>query len=523
MRRRDVASLLLLLCLRNSTAETEVKSQKLRAEAGVHVEVEHLQRVMSRDDLTAEQKVTSIQALMNEATAAPTKRLAAAAAASPPTTLNEGDWVVRVGRGASVWRVDNVNDDGSCDIASVDGEEEVDGVAAAALRLSAKPAPVHHSRAAVKAAPAKKHDMSVYHEVDWRSYLADIVRNGSRGCSCNACLEHRHLQGDPHKYPHGQGPCHELTNLADWPTHDTLVNSSTPRKSILDVHRALAGRRLVIIGSSISTHFQAATHCALDRFGLTNASEQYSHWGWGNLIGSSLEGLPSRKEACRSRVAGLFRQWASQPETYDHAALADCREMKTWQRQVLDKYDIVVVAYHPDHYCNGVCGGKGPGSEIAPRFWGDDLRLLGEFTRSWAQEKAGRMLIFREPLASHFKGTGSVADPDDPNAAAATSTCECTPAWTQTGPDRRESYVRQTRAAAAAYPEHVRVLPFYEESRKRHDLHVGGSCGQRPRHDFEGNEIPGSAGRKCCDCTHFCYAPEFYDALYFRGLWELLQ
>jgi len=32
-----------------------------------------------------------------------------------------------------------------------------------------------------------------------------------------------------------------------------------------------------------------------------------------------------------------------------------------------------------------------------------------------------------------------------------------------------------------------------------------------------GEAVPNTKGRGCCDCTHFCYTPEFYDLLYFDG------
>eukprot|EP00899_Mesostigma_viride_P006916 jgi/Mesvir1/16225/Mv08479-RA.1 len=58
----------------------------------------------------------------------------------------------------------------------------------------------------------------------------------------------------------------------------------------------------------------------------------------------------------------------------------------------------------------------------------------------------------------------------------------------------------------------VRIWPFYDLTQPRFDVHVGKFC------QFgKARKIV----RPCCDCTHFCYSPVFWDA-HFSDLFDLL-
>mmetsp|Transcript_29344 Transcript_29344/g.66411 ORF Transcript_29344/g.66411 Transcript_29344/m.66411 type:complete len:119 (-) Transcript_29344:135-491(-) len=99
--------------------------------------------------------------------------------------------------------------------------------------------------------------------------------------------------------------------------------------------------------------------------------------------------------------------------------------------------------------------------------------------------------------------------------------CRCSSSPTNRAADRRQYYVNATHEVATEFP-HVRVLRVWEETRVRHNLHVVGACTLAPQHR-NSEAISGTIGRKCCDCTHWCYTPEFYDLLYFDALSRLLS
>lgn len=50
----------------------------------------------------------------------------------------------------------------------------------------------------------------------------------------------------------------------------------------------------------------------------------------------------------------------------------------------------------------------------------------------------------------------------------------------------------------------VGLLPFFNLTAPRHDMHYAHYC------SFAGQQTPG----RCCDCTHFCYTPLFWDTVF---------
>ena len=58
----------------------------------------------------------------------------------------------------------------------------------------------------------------------------------------------------------------------------------------------------------------------------------------------------------------------------------------------------------------------------------------------------------------------------------------------------------------------VGLVPFFNLTAPRHDMHRGHYCA------FSGQKTPG----RCCDCTHFCYTPLFWDAV-FGGLYRTVR
>ena len=57
----------------------------------------------------------------------------------------------------------------------------------------------------------------------------------------------------------------------------------------------------------------------------------------------------------------------------------------------------------------------------------------------------------------------------------------------------------------------IEVVPFFNLTAPRHDMHYGKFC------SYNGQKKLGS----CCDCTHFCYTPVFWDTV-FDGLYRAI-
>lgn len=62
-------------------------------------------------------------------------------------------------------------------------------------------------------------------------------------------------------------------------------------------------------------------------------------------------------------------------------------------------------------------------------------------------------------------------------------------------------------------PEHgIGLVPFFNLTAPRHNMHRGHFC------SFDRQTKPG----RCCDCTHFCYTPLFWDSV-FGGVFRALR
>lgn len=122
---------------------------------------------------------------------------------------------------------------------------------------------------------------------------------------------------------------------------------------------------------------------------------------------------------------------------------------------------------------------------------------------------AGTRVLFRETSAQHFKGTGSYTAGAERIGSGG---CACA---AHTGAVASENHVAMENAAAAQLAANVTggavpIVPFYKLTAPRYDMHNrDDSCGG-------GASRRGAPRRQagCCDCTHFCYTPQLYDAYF---------
>ena len=136
------------------------------------------------------------------------------------------------------------------------------------------------------------------------------------------------------------------------------------------------------------------------------------------------------------------------------------------------------------------------GSSI-PEYAADMEALFAHLSEWVAGAPPGRRgAFFRETGAQHFVGTGAFASWDQAHPALG-STCVCAPLE---GATAASNHITQqndvVRAAAARFPS-VAVVPFYELTAPRHDMHEGPFCGF-------GNKCvaQGVAFASLCACLH---------------------
>ena len=120
------------------------------------------------------------------------------------------------------------------------------------------------------------------------------------------------------------------------------------------------------------------------------------------------------------------------------------------------------------------------------------------------------MPLWRELSAQHFKG-GSWAPGAHRPPPGAPCQCEQLDARTADGYGERTTHnqnVQFNRLARLKTTTHgVGLVPFFNLTAPRHAMHRRHFCSYS-------NQL--KVGR-CCDCTHLCYTPLFWDA-FFGGL-----
>jgi hypothetical protein len=75
-------------------------------------------------------------------------------------------------------------------------------------------------------------------------------------------------------------------------------------------------------------------------------------------------------------------------------------------------------------------------------------------------------------------------------------------------------------SAAAARHRAGRTLRMYDLTVPRHELHEESFCDYEAEADRRRRGEPPRA-HSCCDCTHFCYTPQFWAAVWDRMAGEL--
>lgn len=271
--------------------------------------------------------------------------------------------------------------------------------------------------------------------------------------------------------------CRSRRTDADWPTLEMHHTRTAATKRMDDVMRTLGRRNVTLVGASVMRQTFIAMQCALETYGLRKRHElQWRHWGWATFSADNGGcGANFTRDLQPRTASGMER-----------LRRLGCVAAGTKFGAMLDRTDVVVVGYNPQHY------------EGRLDWWRHDLEAMLPLLEAFGR-RHGKLAVVREPPAQHFAG-GSY----DPGAKAFVSSAQgcCRPVSPERAFHNYNWHATQTlRELVSQLAPHVRVLSWYNETLRRHGAHIGtrAACFERKAlssSSGEGGPPIGAATRK---------------------------
>jgi len=207
---------------------------------------------------------------------------------------------------------------------------------------------------------------------------------------------------------------------------------------------ALGDATVTVVGSSVELQLELAVQCALAAADRCARANRWRHWGWGTFH--------------------LDNQGCSQQRTADPDDIASgCAAHGRAFEQMLATTDVVVVGYNPQ-FC----------FRHSPRLWSSNLRAMLPLLERFAR-RPGKLAFLREPPAEHFADDGGSFNASHHRSRTIDEPCVCQPSAAD---DPRDTSLRATREMylpASQLAPSVHVLPFYNATKARYDMHPGPS------------------------------------------------
>ena len=328
--------------------------------------------------------------------------------------------------------------------------------------------------------------------------------------------------------------CRQRRRDEAWPEEPHELRTPAT-KTVVDLLPLLGDRVVTVVGSSVELQLELAIQCALAGASRCSGSGSWRHWGWGTFHDDN---------------AGCTRQ-----KTPKEILDSGCAASGVAFEEMLAHTDIVIVGYNPQF-----------AFRHSEELWANNLRamlpMLERFARRPGKGKSAPPLeapgpsqshirisdlsvgaveavaLLREPAAQHFPGGGSY-NASRHRSSSLDEACICEAA-ADASLDTNRLATEQMHTLAAQLAPSVGVLPLYNATRRRHSMHPQAMCSYRPPNQQPARRPriastdassrhpppappPGAAQRRpCCDCTHFCYTPAFYDATFFTPLHRIL-
>ena len=279
--------------------------------------------------------------------------------------------------------------------------------------------------------------------------------------------------------------CRNWQRDGDWPTTDPHVTRQPHFKGIWSVLRLLPNRTVWIHGDSLQLQLHSAALCSLLRDGKVATASALSGRGrpaWVNAL-SATSGL----NLFHTELVNGVRLLGSGLGKYEPRGV----------EQVLAHTDVAIFNFGLHYLERGEMGTM--------------MRSAFAQLAEWrAREPGRRLALWREGSAQHFAGGAyfrgaEKVKPGEP--------CQCTRSITHRAHEEAtnlnvEAVALERQLASGTG---VGLVPFFELTAARHDMHRAHFC------SYNDQQRVGT----CCDCTHLCYTPVFWDAV-FAGLREAL-
>lgn len=298
--------------------------------------------------------------------------------------------------------------------------------------------------------------------------------------------ERRALQSDPRG-----SKCHRWKRDADWPTIEPILrrsDSPTP-ESILQLLKLLPNKTVWFHGDSITTQLCEASFCSLMREGAVQQPPFCTARPRHPLT-------PPCDDLIRlEREVGMQLRAAALP----NGARLLCSAVGVYEPEkiakILPHADVAMFNYGLHYHSES-------------NFRASMSDLFGLLQR-WARDAPGRVPLYREQSAQHFKGGAWKPGADRPPPG---TPCACEQLSARRALDHTESVlsnqnvVFNVAASELAAAHGVGIVPFFNLTAGRHDMHRRHFC------SFSNQRKTGS----CCDCTHFCFTPLLWDSFFAR-------
>ena len=146
----------------------------------------------------------------------------------------------------------------------------------------------------------------------------------------------------------------------------------------------------------------------------------------------------------------------------------------------------------------------------------NDTRAVLRVLQSAAAANASKRLLVTANAAQHFSramdappGAGAYEERD--TGVGTHKSCFCEPTAVNAS-DPRNDLLQATRAAVA--PD-VRLMDSYRVFQPTWWMHIGRTVAEHPKPNV-------SRDTPVCDCTHYCYMPEFWSHAYWPALLQAL-
>lgn len=135
------------------------------------------------------------------------------------------------------------------------------------------------------------------------------------------------------------------------------------------------------------------------------------------------------------------------------------------------------------------------------RSYHNESEFSAHMTPMFAQLEAfarrpGKAALFRETSAQHFEGTGAYAGKAQSHLTKG-STCVCAPMSLEVAANNVATRQNRVVAELAERSAAVRILPFYELTLPRHDMHEAEYCAFEQRRGKRPEEMT----YVCCECV----------------------